>query len=375
MKTIFLIFLLISNILSKEISFIDNRDSNLKKLTSTWNTNWKKHSVDYSDILSGGPPRDGIPPLDKPKFINIKDAKSWLNDNDALIFVKINNKSKAYALKILIWHEIVNDTLDKEKIVVTFCPLCNASFVYSRIINKKEYTFGTSGLLRYSDLVMFDRESESLWQQFSGEAIIGDKTGITLNSIDSSIISFKDIYSQYPNTKILSKNTGFYRSYGNNPYIGYDDINSSPFLLKNKSDSRLLPMRRVTTLEINNKSIVYSHEIFKNKNLINDVFENNNIVVFYKKNLLSVLDKKDISESKLIASTKVYNRKIGQIILRFYYKDGFYYDKQTNSKWNFFGKALAGKYKNTQMLEFSSGNHFWFSYSIFKKNILIYKEK
>lgn len=375
MKTIFIIILLMSNVFAAEISLIDNRDSNLKSLTSTWSTNWKKHSVDYSDLLSGGPPRDGIPPLDKPIFTSIKEAKSWLNDNDALIFVKINDKSKAYALKILIWHEIVNDTLDEEKILVTFCPLCNASFVYSRIIDNKEYTFGTSGLLRHSDLVMFDRQSESLWQQFSGDAIIGDKTGITLDSINSSILSFKDIYTQYPNTKILSKNTGFYRSYGKNPYIGYDNINSSPFLLKDKSDLRLLPMRRVSTLEINNKSIVYSHKILKNKNLVNDIFEKSNIVVFYKENLLSVLDKKDISESKLIASTKVYNRRVGQSILEFYYKDGFYYDKETNSKWNFFGKALEGKFKNTQLFEFSSGNHFWFSYSIFKKNTLIYKEK
>lgn len=351
---------------------IDDRSYGLKSSTSSWNTNWNKHSIPYSELLSGGPARDGIPPLDKPKFVTIKQAKTFLKDDEPLIFVSINNEKKAYALSILIWHEIVNDSLGNEKILVTFCPLCNASIVFSRMIDGVLHDFGTSGLLRKSDLVMYDRQNESLWQQFTGEAIVGDSLGKTLKLLNSSIVSFKDIYTHHPSTMILSQDTGYKREYGKNPYSGYDDINSSPFLLQEDIDDRMPPMRRVATLSINNRDKAYSYKLLKTKKVINDRFENKDLVLFYKNNVLSALDKSKIKDSKKVGSASIFESKLKGEVLEFYYDKGFY-DKKTKSLWNIFGLAIEGKLKGSQLKKITFGSHFWFAWVVFKPNTVIYK--
>jgi len=248
MKLLILCFLIINIQANPNIKTNDNRSSSLKSKTSSWGTNWNKRTIEFNELLSGGPPRDGIPPIDKPKFVDVQNAKSWINDNEPVVFVKIGLHVKAYPIQILIWHEIVNDTLNNTNILVSFCPLCNSTIVFDRVHKGKLYDFGTSGLLRNSDLVMYDRQSETLWQQFTGRAIVGDKAGEKLTMLPSSMISFKEYYSVYPKGLVLSKDTGFNRQYGSNPYVGYDDINNSPFLYNNPIDKRLKPMRRVVSL-------------------------------------------------------------------------------------------------------------------------------
>jgi len=372
MKSLTILILFIISIFTQNISAQDNRSLSLKYHTITWNTNWEKHSINYNELLSGGPSRDGIPPIDNPKFETIKEAKNWIKDNEPLIFVNINNKTKAYPLQVLIWHEIVNDSLANKKITVTFCPLCNASIVFDRDIKGKIYDFGTSGLLRNSDLVMYDRQTESLWQQFTGTSIVGNMLNTKLKEISSSIVSFKDIYTNFPNTKILSKDTGHKRNYGQNPYSGYDDINQTPFLLKVPTDKRLKPMRRVATINLNNKDKAYSYKILRNRKVVNDTFENKNIVLFYKNHIASALDRSQISQSKDVGSVVIFDRNINGKKYDFYYKDG-YFDKQTNSQWNIFGLAIKGKLKGTKLKTVTHGSHFWFAWAVFKPNTIIHK--
>ena len=373
MKAIILILFLFGSIFANNTDGVDDRGFSLKISTLLWKTNWQKHSIDYNDLISGGPPRDGIPPIDNPTFETIQEAKSWLKDDEPLIFVNINNKSKAYPLQVLIWHEIVNDEIADKKISVTFCPLCNASIVFHRTIKGKDYDFGTSGLLRHSDLVMYDRQSESLWQQFTGTAIVGDMLGEKLQMINSSIVSFKDIYTNFTETKILSKDTGFRRDYGQNPYVGYDNINDSPFMLKTKVDSRLAPMIRVATISIDNKNKAYSYSKMKEINLLNDSFENQELILFYKENVTSALDKEEIAQSKYSGTVLIYDSKLNDEILEFYYKENSFYDKQTNSKWNIFGKAIEGKLKGEQLKPIKHGSHFWFAWVVFKPETVVFK--
>ena len=369
-----LIFLLIflNYIFAQEIKTNDDRSYSLKLNTFTWKTNWNKRIIEYNELQSGGPARDGIPSIDDPKFITIQKAKAWLHDNEPLIFVTINGQSKAYPLQVLIWHEIVNDTLNNKKIAVTFCPLCNASIIFDRVLAGIEYDFGTSGLLRNSDLVMYDRQSESLWQQFTGRAIVGELTTKTLAQLPSSIVSFKDIYENHPQTQILSKDTGYYKDYGKNPYIGYDDITQTPFMLKGPSDDRLFPMQRVATLSINNKDKAYVYEDVRKQKVINDHFEGRNVVLFYKDKINSALDRSNIASSRDVGSVVIYDAILNGKRLTFEYNDGFY-DKQTKSQWNIFGEAIKGKLKGKQLKPMVFGSHFWFAWAVFKPETLIYK--
>jgi len=373
MKFIIIFIVSLSLFSAPLVKTTDDRSYDLKRVTQSWDTNWKKHTINYDELLSGGPPRDGIPPIDKPKFVNIKKAKTWIKDNEPVIFVKIGSRVKAYPLQVLIWHEITNDTLGDKKITVTFCPLCNSSIVFDRNIKGKVYDFGTSGLLRNSDLVMYDRQTESLWQQFDGTAIVGDMSGISLSIIPSSIISFKDYAKEYPNGLVLSKDTGFFRAYGQNPYVGYDDINKSPFLYRKKVDGRLRPMQRVVTILNKQSSKAYSFDILKNKKVINDIFDGKKIVLFYKKGTKSALDKNSISHSRDVGATGVFSPILNGRVLSFYFdKKRGVTDNQTNSTWNIFGKATSGKLKGKELKPITH-NNFWFAIAAFKPKVEIYR--
>ena len=369
MKLIFSI--LISFIFSFAYETDDNRSMGLRVKTFTWNTDWNKHSISYDELLSGGPARDGIPPIDNPKFISPQEAKKWIKDKEPVIFVKIGQSVKAYPISVLMWHEIVNDTLEDKKISVTFCPLCNSAIVFDRVLDGKEYDFGTSGLLRNSDLVMYDRQTESLWQQFTGEGIVGEMVDKQLKFIASSLLSFKDVYTNYPNALILSKETGYKREYGKNPYSGYDDINQTPFLFDKKSDSRLRPMQKVLTLSLNGIDKAYTYDALKKVNIYND--RDLGLILFYKKGTNAALDRSEIKYSKDDGSYTVYSNFLDGEKLDFNYINGNFVDKNTKSIWNIFGQAIEGKLKGKELKPIIHADHFWFSWAVFKPKTLVYK--
>ena len=230
----------------------DDLDDTLQVTTGSWKTDFSKHSVPLSEFQSGGPPRDGIPPIDAPKYVSQAEADAWLAPQEPVIAVTLEQPdgsvlARAYPLQIMVWHEIVNDTLGETPVAVTFCPLCYTAIAYDRRLEQvgTVFDFGTTGNLRHSDLVMWDRQTESWWQQFSGDAIVGELTGTHLTFLPAQIVGWQAFKTAYPAGDVLSRETGFDRSYGRNPYPGYDDVDSRPFLFDGTTDERLPPMERV----------------------------------------------------------------------------------------------------------------------------------
>ena len=194
-------------------------------------TDFAKHSVDYGEILSGGPPKDGIPSIDNPAFSDLNEVDN-IADTEPVIGVSLNGEMRAYPLHILMWHEIVNDIVGDVPITVTFCPLCNTAVVFDRRVAGKVLDFGTTGKLRNSDLVMYDRQTETWWQQFLGEAIIGELMGTVLKVVPARLESFANFKARAnESAKVLVPNSRFRRAYGANPYVGYDSRDRPyPFL-------------------------------------------------------------------------------------------------------------------------------------------------
>lgn len=192
-------------------------------------TNFAKTTVtDWSEILSGGPPRDGIPALDAPVFIRASED-SRISGREPVVTVEIDNaQPRAYPLRYLTWHEIVNDTVAGVPIAVTFCPLCNSAITFDRRTSRGTLNFGVTGKLRYSDMVMFDRETESWWQQAIGVAIVGDMTGTSLKSLPTWLESWDDFKARNPDGLVMEE-PDYRRAYGRNPYVGYDSL-ARPFL-------------------------------------------------------------------------------------------------------------------------------------------------
>lgn len=343
----------------------------LKNLSRDWDTNWEKHTIPYGDIISGGPPRDGIPSIDDPKFIPIDNAKKWLDPQEPVMVVNINEEVRAYPIQILIWHEIVNDVVRNKPILVSYCPLCNSAIVFDREVNGETFEFGTSGLLVHSDLVMYDRTTETLWQQLTGEAIVGDLVGEQLTMISSSLISFQDFATAHPDGMVLSKETGYKRNYGQSPYPGYDGRTSS-FFSKGDGEGRLPAMERVVSVSINKEDKAYPYTTLKEEKVIQDTVGHKKLVIFFKTGTKSALNSQVIEKSKDVGSTGVFiPRANGQDLTIVKEKEGFI-DKETASTWNILGKATAGPLKGTQLESVVHGDHFWFSWVAFKPNTKVY---
>jgi hypothetical protein len=176
--------------------------------------------------------------------------------------VQVDGDARAYPLQILTWHEIVNDTVGGLPLTVTFCPLCNTAIAFERTLDGRVLDFGTTGRLRFSNLLMYDRQTESWWQQAGGDAIAGELAGRTLTFYPATIVGWDEFKTAHPEGQVLSRETGFGRSYGRNPYIGYDDINSSPFLFRGPdTPDALPPMARVLTVDLNGAAVAYPYDV------------------------------------------------------------------------------------------------------------------
>ena len=350
----------------------DTRSDFLQRATIGWNTDWSKHSIEYHDLLSGGPPRDGIPPIDQPKFIENQLAAQWLKPNDPVIALEINGDARAYPLQILTWHEIINDVVGEIAVTITFCPLCNSAIVFKRNHQGITYDFGTSGLLRHSDLVMYDRQTESLWQQFTGEAIVGVMTGEQLMMIPSGLIGFEQFQAAYPAGKILSKETGYSREYGRNPYPGYDDIRNNPFLFRDPLDERLPAMARVVTVSDGKYHNAYPVELLEKLRVIHHQLGNQAVVIFHQDGVSSALDTTRIANGDDVGATGVFVPLVGKQELTFVKERGFV-DEQTGSHWNIVGQAILGPLKGKQLERLVHADQFWFSWGAFRPDTLIYQ--
>ncbi len=245
-------------------------------------TDGTKHSIPLDEILSGGPGKDGIPSIDNPKFTSIKEA-SFLEDIDPGIGLTVGGESRFYPYRILVWHEIVNDTIADQPVLVTYCPLCATGIVFDRRVDGVEQEFGVSGMLWQSNLLMYNRASsednESLWSQVLGEAVLGVNTGERLPIIRSNIIRFGQWKESHPDTKVLSLDTGTSRDYSRDPYGNYYTSDSVSFGAS-FSDERLHPKALVHGVEINGQFKAYHDDAVKlNTGVINDTFAGQEITI------------------------------------------------------------------------------------------------
>ncbi len=224
-------------------------------------TDFEKTSVSFDEIRSGGPPKDGIPPIDDPVFVSVGEADD-LPPQEPVIGVILNGEAKAYPLRILTWHEIVNDEVGGVPVSVTFCPLCNAAIVFDRRVGPRVLDFGTTGKLRRSDLVMYDRQTESWWQQFMGEAIVGSMTGTRLKVVPARLESFEKFKARAPEGLVQVPTNPRMRSYGRNPYAGYDS-SGRPFLYDGRTPEGIAPLARVVSLE--DKAEAWALELLQQK--------------------------------------------------------------------------------------------------------------
>ncbi|WP_282609904.1 DUF3179 domain-containing protein [Pelagibius sp. Alg239-R121] len=272
---------------------------------SEWpNTDFSLHSIEFSEILSGGPPKDGIPSIDRPKFVSVASV-SDLAPTEPVVGLTVNGEARAYPLRILTWHEIVNDTIGGKPVTVTYCPLCNSAIVFDREVDGKILEFGTTGKLRNSDLVMYDRTTESWWQQFLGEAIVGEMTGTKLRMLPSRLESWERFAARNPDGQVLVPNDEGMRSYGRNPYDGYD-TSAVPFLYRGEMPEGIEPMARVVA--VGKKA--WSMNLLRAGGKI----ESDDLVLTWEAGQNSALDSSTISKGRDVGNVIVQRLENGTMV-------------------------------------------------------------
>jgi len=250
-------------------------------------TDFSRHAVDLSEILSGGPPRDGIPSIDAPEFVTI--AEAGLPPLEPVISVLVGGVARAYPLRVMMWHEIVNDTVGGVPLAITYCPLCNTGIVFQRALGEQLLDFGTTGKLRNSDLVMYDRQTESWWQQFTGRAIVGEMTGTTLEPWPSRLESMALFAQRHPDGLVLVPSSPGSRAYGANPYVGYDRRSTPYDFFEGDLPQGIAPLARVVRVE----ETAWSLDLLRDLGRI----EHGDLVLTWQPGQVSALDERVIAQS------------------------------------------------------------------------------
>jgi hypothetical protein len=315
--------------------------------------------VPLDQIVSGGPPPDGIPSIDNPKFISVQEADRNLEDSELVLGLNINGDVRVYPLQIMVWHEIVNDKVGNTPVAVTYCPLCFTNQVFNRTMNDgKALEFGTSGKLYNSNLVMYDRATKSLWSQAMAQGIIGKFAGIKLERIPFDVAYWKEWKQLYPESKVLSTDTGSSRPYGADPYDDYYTNGDVLFPISG-GDDRLGLKEIIIGFENKGQHKAYKLQEIEDKKVINDQVNGKPVVLF----------------SLYPFMVKSYDPVVDGQILEFNYniKDVNFVDKQTSSLWNFEGKAISGQMKGKQLTRLPFDEGFWFEWVAFHPETELYQ--
>ncbi len=320
--------------------------------------------VDPDEVRSGGPPPDGIPSIDDPTFLPV-DGVGFLADDEPVLAVELGGEARAYPLQVMTWHEIVNDTVAGIPVTITYCPLCNSAVAYDRRLGDRVLDFGTSGQLYNSSLVMYDRQTESLWTHFTGEAVIGFLTGEHLTQYPVSTVSWADYRAAHPDGLVLSRDTGFSREYGTNPYPGYDDVDTAPFLFDGEVDGRLAAKQRVIGIDLEDDAVAVRLDRLADDGVRHVEVGGRGLVVWVASGTASALDRASIAGSRDVGATGVFVSEVDGRALAFRAEGDGFVDDQTGSRWNVLGHAVDGPLVGTTLEPVVHVDTFWFAWGAF----------
>lgn len=345
-----------------------------QQATEPWPTDWSRQAVDLGEFLVGLPrldPRDGIPPIDTPRFEPIADA-TWLGEREPGALVRLNGEVRFYPLSILTRHEIVNDRFGDIPVAVTFCPLCNTALTFDRRVDGQVLRFGVSGLLRNSDLVMWDDATTSLWQQITGEGVVGTFAGTQLEIISTSIAAYGDVVEDFPDALSLSQQTGFGINYGTNGYVGYSS-SETPFLFDGEPDPRFPALSRVVGVSVGDVDKAYPFDVLAEELAVNDELDGTPVAVLWGGDTADALDGGVIADSQAIGSGTAFDRRVGDETLTFTsIGDDRFTDAETGTVWSLLGVGLDGPLAGAQLEVVTHRNEFWFAWASFFPGAAVY---
>ena len=321
--------------------------------------------VNPAYIIPGGPPPDGIPAIDHPRFLHTAQV-NFLSANEPVLALQIGADARAYPVQVLIWHEIVNDTVGHAPVAVTYCPLCNSAIAYDRRLAGRVLSFGTSGKLYDSNLVMYDRQSQSLWVQFTGQAVAGVLTGHELRPYPLQTVAWDQWRAGHPHGWVLSRDTGYTRAYGANPYPGYDDIHSRPFLFSGQVNGRYTAMTRLVGVHHGGDAVAVLLNTLQRRRVIDLTLAGQPVIVWWQPGTASALSAATVAGGSDVGATGAFSPVVDGRRLHFLAVAGGFRDRETGSHWSVLGHAGAGPLAGENLTPVTHEDTFWFVWAAFR---------
>jgi len=328
--------------------------------------------VDRNQVLSGGPPPDGIPSIDEPRFLNVGDV-GFLDDREPVIVLEVADQARIYPIQILIWHEIVNDTIDDVPVSITYCPLCNSAIAYDARVGDRVLEFGTSGRLFASAMVMYDRQTESLWTHIDGRAVVGELVGTELELLPVSTVAWADARKDHADALVLSRDTGHDRQYGVNPYEGYTSRSAPLSFFRGAIDDRASAMARVVGLRVNEESLAVPVDDLAVDGVAEVIVDGEPIVVWHKAGAASSLDSLVIENGDDIGAVGAFVPVAADGTALSFTRtlDGTFVDDQTGTSWSVLGRAVSGPLEGSQLERVEHLDTFWFAWATYQPDTLL----
>jgi hypothetical protein len=322
--------------------------------------------IDRTRIVSGGPPADGIPSIDEPVFQPASEV-DWLEDGEAVLALDHDAGVRAYPVRVMTWHEIVNDRIDGIPVAVTYCPLCNSAVAFDRRLDGRELEFGTSGALYLSALVMYDRQTESLWTHFDGRAVVGTLVGSQLELLAVSTVPWSEFRQAHPDAGVLTTDTGYERDYGRNPYVGYEDLERPLSGFHTTStDPRAPAMSRVVGLVGTDGAVAVATELLEDEGVVTTTLDGRAATVWRAPGLASSLDDRDVSGGRDVGATGAFFVDGDDDPQQFELRGDRFVDAETGSTWDLFGRAVDGPLTGHQLEPITHLDTFWFAWASYQ---------
>lgn len=341
----------------------------LESMAAIWETDFSNSIIDLEELLVGIPlsdPRDAIPPIDNPQFEAVSES-DWIQGQEPGVLIEIEEDARFYPLSVMTRHEIVNDEVGGIPVAVTYCPLCNTALVFDRRFEGETLRLGVSGLLRNSDLVMWDDVTQTLWQQVTGEAIVGKHAGKSLTPLASAIVRWADFRDTHPDGQALSSDQGFGLVYGSNPYEFYSSRSRPYNFYSGEIDDRFPALERVVGISVNGIDKAYPFSLINKVRVVHDNLAGQELVVFWgASDTADALDSGLIADAIGIGTGIVYNPFVDGKRLTFVASgDTEFVDNETGTTWSILGKATSGELAGEELELLPHRNEFWFAWQAF----------
>jgi hypothetical protein len=329
--------------------------------------------IDPDHLVAGGPPPDGIPPIDDPQFQAVGEV-DWLEEHEPLLSLTVGGETRGYPLQVMTWHEIVNDTVGGIPVAVTYCPLCNSGVAFERRVGERLLDFGTSGMLYADNLVMYDRQTESLWPQLTGQASVGVLTGTQLEAIPTGVVGWDQFRTAHPDTLVLTRQTGHVRDYGRNPYVGYDEPTGGLLVEPPGGRDPRLPVKtRVVGISQNGDAVAVVRVRVAEAGVLTVSVSGRDLLVWHRTGQRSALDNGQIAEGQDIGTIGVFDPRLDRQRLTFTATRDVFRDHQTGSLWNVLGEATSGPLRGKRLQPVMHLDTFWFAWVAFQPETTLIK--